>query len=151
MPYTYEYPRPMLTVDAAVFHRDRDGVDRVLLIRRAHAPFAGCWALPGGFLDMDETLEAAATRELAEETGLRGLNLRQCCIADAPDRDPRGRTLSVVYAGELRGDMPQPRAGDDAAEAAWHTVSRLPPMAFDHRALVEYAYRWWQRERERED
>ena len=139
--YTYDYPRPMVTVDAVVFTK-REGRREVLLIERKHDPFAGTWALPGGFVDMDETLEQAAARELEEETGLRGVALEQCHTFGDPGRDPRGRSVSVAFAAEVDWRKHRPRGGDDAAQARWFPVDALPSLAFDHRDIVEYAVRW---------
>lgn len=139
MPYVYEYPRPMVTVDAVVF-AVRVGVAEVLLIRRKHAPYAGAWALPGGFVDMEETIEAAAARELEEETGLKGLPLRQFHAFGAPDRDPRGRSIGVGYWTVADARQVRPEAGDDAADVAWHPVCALPTLAFDHALIMAYAW-----------
>ena len=136
--YVYEYPRPMVTVDAVVFCGD--GADRlVALIRRRNEPFAGCWALPGGFVDMDESLETAAARELAEETGLRNVALRQFHAFGDPGRDPRGRNICVAYTGTLCEAVPL-HAADDASEAAWFPVAALPPLAFDHDKIIALAF-----------
>ena len=135
--YTYTYPRPMVTVDAVIFAGT--GKDRcIALIRRKHDPFAGCWALPGGFVDMDEPLEAAAARELREETGLDGIGLSQFHTFGDPGRDPRGRSISVAYYGFLPAPAPL-RAADDAADARWFPVEDLPPLAFDHDRIVARA------------
>jgi len=145
--FSYEYPRPALTVDAVVFRRCA-GRHEVLLIRRARPPFVGCWALPGGFVDIEEPLETAAARELKEETGLEGVALEQLRAFGDPGRDPRGRTVSIVYVGVLepghggkaRGE--EVRGADDAAEAAWHFLDALPPMAFDHDRILDCARAW---------
>jgi len=136
--YSYPYPRPMVTVDAVVF-TEREGRREVLLIQRKHEPYAGAWALPGGFVEMEETLETAAARELEEETGLHGVSLEQVYTFGDPGRDPRGRSISVAYVGEVDWCIQQPRGNDDAAEARWFPLDALPPLAFDHRAIVEYA------------
>jgi len=133
--YTYDYPRPAVTVDVVVLTRAPR--PRVLLIRRGHAPFAGRWAIPGGFVDMDETLEAAARRELREETGVRVKELEQLHTFGDPGRDPRGRTISVVYLAWVEPEEVQPRAADDAAAVGWHSLSRPPRMAFDHAAILQ--------------
>jgi len=135
MPHQYEYPRPMVTVDALVFRKPEDQLE-VLLIQRKHEPFAGLWALPGGFVDMEETLDAAVARELAEETGLKGVALEQFYTFGDPGRDPRGRSITVVYRGRLYGDGPILQADDDATAAAWFPVDQLPAMAFDHATIV---------------
>lgn len=135
--YCYEYPRPSVTVDLIVVTRERK--PRVLLIRRAHAPFAGMWAIPGGFVDMDEALEAAARRELREETGVKAGELEQLYTFGDPKRDPRGRTISVVYLTQVDPKKVKPRAADDAADLAWHPLEKLPPLAFDHAEILACA------------
>lgn len=135
--YTYAYPRPMVTVDAVVF-REKARHHEVLLILRGQEPFAGHWALPGGFIDMDEDLDAAVARELAEETGLCGLALRQLGAFGEPKRDPRGRTISVVFWGLAPAEA-APCAGDDAAAVRWFDVTALPPLAFDHDTIIAQA------------
>ena len=115
MPHTYEYPRPAVTVDIAVFGRGSGGELVVLLIERKHAPFEGAWALPGGFVDENEALEAAAHRELREETGLTGLTLTQVAAFGDPGRDPRGHTVSIAFVTEADVDVAKVAAGDDAA------------------------------------
>lgn len=135
--YTYEYPRPMVTVDAVVFCGS--STDRqVALIRRRNDPYAGCWALPGGFVDMDESLDAAVVRELREETGLDCSTLRQFYAFGDPGRDPRGRNICVAYVGTLPEAAPL-QAADDATEAGWFPVRALPTLAFDHDKIVAMA------------
>jgi 8-oxo-dGTP diphosphatase len=136
--HTYEFPRPALTVDAVVFGLDADDLE-VLLIERGHAPFAGQWALPGGFVHMDETLEAAVRRELREETGLHDLYLEQLFTFGDPGRDPRDRVITVAYYALVRRKDHAAEAGTDAAKAAWFPVSRLPALAFDHGQIIEAA------------
>lgn len=132
----YEFPRPALTTDVALFSGPDD--DRyVLLIRRGREPFQGSWALPGGFVDEGEYVEAAAKRELAEETGVEwdGM-LHQCGAYADPGRDPRGWTAAIVLCAWV-GELPlRVEAGDDATEAAWHSLGKLPPLAFDHAVIV---------------
>ena len=137
-PYIYDYPRPMLTVDAVVF-RVKNGIREVLLIRRKNEPFRGHWALPGGFMDMNETLEEAVVRELEEETGLTGIRLIQMHAFSALHRDPRGRTVSVAFRGVIPDPDVSIRAGDDAARAEWFDVRDLPPLAFDHSKVIGMA------------
>ncbi len=140
--YCYEYPRPMVTVDAAVFSR-MDGRWCLLLIQRGNPPFQGQWALPGGFVDMDETLETAVVRELREETGVDGIELEQLAAYGDPGRDPRGRTISVVFAGVVDAERAmEAKGGDDAAYAAWHPITDLPELAFDHDRIVADAKEW---------
>ncbi len=135
MPYTYSYPRPALTVDCAVVGFDGRRL-RILLIERRNEPFAGCWALPGGFVDHNEPLLQAAARELAEETGLQKVHLEQLATFGDPGRDPRGHTVSVVFLGMVRITEHSPRAADDACRAVWHSLGRPPALAFDHRNIL---------------
>jgi 8-oxo-dGTP diphosphatase len=135
--YCYEYPRPAVTVDVIIATHERK--PRVLLIRRRHDPFAGTWAIPGGFVDMDESLEEAATRELREETGVVTKELEQLYTFGEPGRDPRGRTISVVYLARVDPKKVKPRAADDAAEVGWHPLAKLPPLAFDHAQVLALA------------
>lgn len=138
MSFTYDYPRPALTVDCAVFGFDAGGL-QVLLIRRALEPFAGAWALPGGFVHMHEDLDEAARRELLEETHLEDVFLEQLSTFGKPGRDPRGRVVSVAYYALVRPDQ-HPATGDsDASEAAWHPVDEIPPLAFDHAEILRAA------------
>jgi 8-oxo-dGTP diphosphatase len=137
--YTYDYPRPMVTVDVVIV--TTDAKPRVLLIRRKNEPFAGRWAIPGGFVDMDESLEAAARRELREETGIRATRLSQLHTFGDPGRDPRGRVISVVYLARVNGTRLNPKAADDAADVGWHKLSRPPQLAFDHAKILACARR----------
>jgi 8-oxo-dGTP diphosphatase len=137
--FTYNFPRPAVTVDVVLISREKD--PRVLLIRRKHEPFAGKWAIPGGFVNIDEPLEAAARRELAEETGLRVHKLEQLHTFGDPGRDPRGRTISVVYLAQVNPKKLKPKAADDAAEVGWHSLLRPPPLAFDHAQILAHARR----------
>lgn len=138
--FVYEYPRPAVTVDIVVVSRKEP--KRVLLIRRKAEPFAGCWALPGGFVDMDETLEDAARRELEEETGVRVQKLVQLHTFGDPGRDPRGRTISVAYLARADLEKTRPIANDDAAEVAWFSLLRPPKLAFDHKGIVAFARKY---------
>ncbi len=135
--YTYPYPRPAVTVDVVI--ATREAKPRVLLIRRKHDPFAGGWALPGGYVEMDEALDEAARRELFEETGVKVKELVQLHTFGAPDRDPRGRTISVAYLAFIDADKVTPRAADDAAEVGWFALARPPELAFDHKDILACA------------
>lgn len=138
MPFTYEYPRLMLTVDAVVFRYNESQLE-VLLIQRKHDPYAGMWALPGGFVNMDETVEDAIVRELEEETGLKMENLKQLYTFSEIGRDPRGRTVSVTFFGITEKNDFVVKGGDDARYANWFPVSQLPELAFDHIGAVKMA------------
>jgi len=129
--------RPAVTVDVVIFSL-RDSDLKVLLIRRAAPPFKGKWAIPGGYVHPDEALDEAAQRELEEETGLPDVYLEQLYTFGAPKRDPRGRVITVAYFALVSDDVTL-RAGDDAAEAAWHSVYDLPDLAFDHDEILSYA------------
>lgn len=137
---TNEYRYPAITVDIAIFRLRGSRTDptlEILLIERGREPFAGCWALPGGFMGEDEEIEAAADRELLEETGMQPDALMEVGVYSRPNRDPRGRTISVVFIGWEPPDCVV-RAGDDAAKAQWFALDELPPLAFDHREIVEH-------------
>ena len=136
--HVYDWPRPMVTADAAVF-AVFDGKPKLLLIQRRHEPFKDRWALPGGFVEIEEDLPEAAARELAEETGLRNVPLEQLRAFGKPSRDPRGRTITVAYFGVAGKGWGQIKAGDDAANAQWFDVEYLPPMAFDHDEIARCA------------
>ncbi len=136
--YVYDWPRPMVTADAAVFAFFA-GQAKLLLIRRKHEPYQGRWALPGGFVEMDEDLPDAAARELAEETGLRNVPLEQLATFGKPGRDPRGRTITVVYFGIAENEREPVEAGDDAAAVQWFDIENLPPLAFDHDEIARCA------------
>jgi 8-oxo-dGTP diphosphatase len=136
--FTYQYPRPAVTVDVVIV--TREAKPRVLLIRRKHEPYLGQWAIPGGFVDMDEALEAAARRELLEETSVRARKLEQLGTFGDPGRDPRGRTISVVYLAQVDAERVHPEANDDAAEVGWFSLSRPPAdLAFDHAEILAAA------------
>jgi len=108
-----------------------------LLIERKYPPFEGMWALPGGFMNMDETLEEAALRELEEETGIKGVQLKQFRTFSKTDRDPRHRTITTVFSGFTDHTTTAPIAGDDAENAKWFPLDALPPLAFDHGEVME--------------
>lgn len=133
MSYTYKYPRPAVTTDCVVFTKEEE--PKVLLIQRGNDPYKGCWAFPGGFMDMDETAEECAVRELKEETGLTVNQIQQIGAYSKVDRDPRGRTISIAYLAIV--DAPTAVSGmDDAAKAAWFPLSSLPDLAFDHQDIM---------------
>lgn len=137
MAFTYKYPRPAVTVDAVVFKKNSKNTF-VLLIKRKNPPYKEKWALPGGFIDTDETLEEAVSRELQEETGIGGVELQQLYTFSSLERDPRSRTISVVFWGMLHNNG-KPKADDDAADAEWFTLNELPPLAFDHAEVLHIA------------
>ena len=137
MSFTYDYPRPCVTTDCLVF-RKIDSVWSVLLIERGNEPFKGCWALPGGFLEMEEDLDTCAARELQEETGLTGIELHQFYAFGASNRDPRHRTISVAYWGVDNTEQ-QAVGSDDAVEARWFALDKLPSLAFDHEQIIQKA------------
>ena len=139
MSYTYNFPRPELAVDIVIF-TVRENKLQVLLVERKGEPFAGEWALPGGFVNIEESLEAAAGRELEEETGLKAVYLEQLYTYGDPNRDPRGRVISVAYFALIRADA-QARGGDDTAQARWFSIEQLPALAFDHSDILSYAVR----------
>ncbi len=139
MPFTYEYPRPAVTVDCIIFGYKAGDALRVLLIQRSGQPFRGAWALPGGFVEMDEDLETAALRELEEETGVRDVFIEQLFTFGAPGRDPRGRVISVAYYALVNLSEHPVRAASDADEAEWFTIDNLPQLAFDHAMILEVA------------
>lgn len=131
--YCYEYPKPSVTTDCIIIKKIP--TIKILLIQRKSDPFAGKWALPGGFVEIDEDLKPGAIRELEEETSLRGIELTQFRTYGTPGRDPRGRTISVVYYG-FAGEDVLPEAGDDAAKAQWFDLDDLPHLAFDHAEII---------------
>ena len=136
--YQYEYPHPAVTTDIVIFSI-RDGVLKLLLIKRAGQPYQGKWALPGGFVQMDEDLESGALRELQEETGLRDVYLEQLYTFGRPDRDPRERVITVAYYALIRSDQVSLTASTDAEAVGWFGLDELPPLAFDHTDIVDMA------------
>ena len=139
--FRYAYPHPAVTTDVVVF-TILDGRLNILLVKRANPPFQDNWALPGGFLDIDEDLDACAARELEEETGIGGLYLEQLYTFGATHRDPRERVISVTYYALVPQDaLATPRAASDAADVAWHAFEDLPPLAFDHAQIIAMAHR----------
>ena len=136
MKYCYDYPRPAVTADIIIL-KTINNQQFVLLIERKHPPFEGMWALPGGFVNMDETLEAAALRELREETRITGVELEQFHTFSEVNRDPRHRTITTVFIGKSGDTTASPEAGDDAAKTEWFALDQLPPLAFDHGMVME--------------
>lgn len=139
--YTYDYPRPALTADCVIFGQDGEKELSVLLIERGSDPYKGCWAFPGGFLEMDETTEEAASRELQEETGLvipaGSGQLKELGCYSAVDRDPRGRVITIAYFAII--DKTAVKGSDDAREARWFPLSKVPRLAFDHAQILKDA------------
>ncbi|MCB2195165.1 MAG: NUDIX hydrolase [Bacteroidetes bacterium] len=133
MIYTYAYPRPSVTVDIIIISENKD---YILLIERGNEPFKNQWALPGGFVDMDEDIEISAYRELKEETSISDIELDQFRAYGKPGRDPRGRTISIVYFGILKNDQQDIAAGDDAKNLQWFNINKLPELAFDHSQII---------------
>jgi 8-oxo-dGTP diphosphatase len=138
MPHTYKYPRPALTVDCVVFGFDETEL-KVLLIQRGLEPFKGRWALPGGFVRLEETLEEAARRELEEEAGLKQVFLEQLYTFGAVKRDPRERVVSVAYYALVKMSAHQTKAATDAADAKWFPIAESPKLAFDHADILQTA------------
>jgi 8-oxo-dGTP diphosphatase len=132
-----EFSKPAVTVDVVLMTL-RDNDLQVLLIKRDHAPYRGRWAIPGGFVHLNETLEAAARRELKEETGVTHVYLEQLYTFGDPQRDPRGHVISVAYIALVPAPV-EVKGGSDAREARWWPIKQLPPLAFDHTRIVQYA------------
>lgn len=135
MIYTYAYPRPAVTVDIIVTKKTEDS-EYILLIERKNEPFKNQWALPGGFVDIDEEIEDAAYRELKEETSIYEIKLNQFRTFGKIGRDPRGRIISVIYSGELINLKQKIEAGDDAKNLNWFHLNKLPEIAFDHKDII---------------
>lgn len=134
--YSYKYPHPSVTSDCVIF--GFDGVKlKVLLVERGMEPYKGRWAFPGGFLNMDESAEEGALRELKEETGLEGAYIRQFHTFSAPQRDPRERVITIAYYALVR--MQEVKGGDDASDARWFALDEVPPLAFDHDQILRKA------------
>ncbi len=136
--FCYDYPRPAVSADCVLFGYDGQYLN-VLLIERGKEPWKGRWAFPGGFLNMDETAEQCAIRELKEETGIGNIKLRQLGAFSGVDRDPRGRVISVVFYTVVKMEDADPVAGDDAAGARWFRTGDVPPLAFDHDLVLQTA------------
>jgi 8-oxo-dGTP diphosphatase len=137
--YVYEWPRPMVSVDAAVFTFSGKRA-KLLLINRGNEPFKGQWALPGGYIEIDEELEDAVVRELQEETGLSNVPMEQMRTFGRCGRDPRGRQITIVFMGVAEKKQTKAKPGDDAAKAKWFDIEKLPKnMAFDHNEVTRFA------------
>ena len=134
--YTYDYPRPAVTTDCVIFGYDGKEL-KVLLIERGIEPFKGCWAFPGGFLNMDEDALAGARRELKEETGLENAFIEQFHTFSEPGRDPRGRVITIAHYALVK--IQEVEGGDDAAQARWFSIGEVPPLAFDHDRILRMA------------
>lgn len=140
--YCYDYPRPALTADALILTVRQSKV-QLLLIQRKHPPYARRWALPGGFVNEGETLLQAAERELQEETGVQGIDMIPFGCYGDPGRDPRGWTVTCAFLAVLPSEtIPNVQANDDASQARWHPVNKLPPMAFDHVKIIAEGLRY---------
>ncbi|WP_455205495.1 NUDIX hydrolase [Kaarinaea lacus] len=139
MKYCYKYPHPAVTTDIVIF-TIQDQLLKVLLIKRKGAPYKGKWALPGGFVDIDEDLEDSAKRELAEETGVRGVYLEQLYTFGKPKRDPRERVITVAYFALIPSDKVELKAATDAEAVDWFPMDDLPRLAFDHTAILDTAH-----------
>lgn len=134
--YHYKYPHPSVTTDCVIFGFDGSKLN-VLLIERGGEPYKGCWAFPGGFLNMDESAEEGALRELQEETGLTGAYIKQFHTFSTPDRDPRERVITIAYYALVKQQEVQ--GGDDAVRAEWFPLDDVPPLAFDHNKMLQLA------------
>ena len=134
--YSYDYPHPAVTTDCGIFGFDGSDL-KVLLIERGIEPFKGKWALPGGFLKMDETAHEGALRELEEETGMKNAYIRQFHTFTEPGRDPRERVITIAHYALVQ--LQEVKGGDDAAQARWFTMDEIPPLAFDHDRILRMA------------
>ena len=137
--YNYEYPRPALTVDCIIFGLDAQQELKVMLIQRDIPPFKGQWAIPGGFVRIEETLEEAALRELQEETGIHHIFLEQLYTFGDLGRDPRDRTVTVAYYALINLVEQKIQASTDARAAEWFAISNIPQLAFDHNQILQIA------------
>lgn len=136
--YTYKYPHPAVTADCVIFGFDGTSIN-ILLIERGIEPYKGTWALPGGFLNLDETVEEGAKRELYEETNVENIYLEQIHVFSTVDRDPRERVLTVAFFALVSKNEFEVIAGDDASKAQWYEWNNLPPLAFDHAEIIGMA------------
>ncbi len=138
MLFTYEYPRPAVTTDCVIFGFD-EGELKILLIERAIEPFKGTWALPGGFIDMDEDAETCARRKLKQETCLDHIYMEQLYTFSAVDRDPRYRVVSIAYYALVKLADYHAQAGTDTSNVQWFPLTEIPPLAFDHQEILKVA------------
>ena len=134
--YCYDYPRPAVSADCVVIDKDDK---KILLIERKNDPFKNMWALPGGFVEEDETVKAGAIRELKEETGLNHIHIELIDVFSDPERDPRGRIITAAYLAFVNNTDLKPVAGDDAGKVQWFPLDDLPSLAFDHSLIIEEA------------
>jgi 8-oxo-dGTP diphosphatase len=137
--YEYEFPRPSATADIIILRTPTLGSLEVLLISRSAEPYKDCWALPGGFIEMDEEPIVSASRELMEETGLVDLPIKPIFASGALNRDPRGRTITFLFGCLIRDTVKIPVASSDAKKVAWFPLKKLPNLAFDHQSLITQA------------
>jgi 8-oxo-dGTP diphosphatase len=138
MPYTYEYPHPAVTVDCIIFAMHENDL-KILLIQRRADPYRECWALPGGFVEIHESIEEASRRELFEETGVKNVFLEQLYTYGDPKRDPRERVISVAYYSLVQLSEHAIRAASDALNVCWYPIHKTPKLAFDHEKIVKMA------------
>jgi len=136
--FCYKYPRPSYTADCMIFNNFSENF-HILLIKRRNEPYRNLWALPGGFVEPDELGMDAAKRELFEETGLENNSLKEFHVYDKPGRDPRGRTVTVVFYSFVAEETLLIKAGDDAKEVKWFSLKHLPTLAFDHNEIIDRA------------
>ena len=138
MPYTYDYPHPAVTTDIVIFTIRQDEL-KILLIKRALPPHKGEWALPGGFIMLEESLEEGARRELEEETGVKNVYLEQLYTYGQPDRDPRERVITVAFFALIPSDELEIKAATDAEGVSWFSMEEVPDLAFDHEHILAMA------------
>ncbi len=134
--YCYKYPHPAVTTDCVIFGFDGEEI-KVLLVERGIEPYKGCWALPGGFINPNESAEVGARRELQEETGIEDAYIEQFHTYSTPNRDPRERVITIAYIALVK--LQEVKGGDDAADAQWFPVNNTPQLAFDHDLILRDA------------